>query len=403
MSPAQDSRSGSPGAWSHDDGRRRCRPPRRPGGVVATGYGAGPMPTTTSEALGADRIVVPLAAPLDLGRTCARFAQGRRDPCNRFIGGEVWRTTRTPEGPATLRLGIVSGQLVAQAWGPGRGWALGAAAGTAGLHDPAETFDPPAGAVRRLNRRAPGLRIPATGRLLEILVPTVIAQKVTGQEAFSAWSNLVRMLSGPAPGPTDLLLPPAADDLADLPGYRYHPVGMERRRAETIRRVAARADWLEEALDLPLAEMYGRVTSVPGVGWWTAAESLSVAAGDADAVQVGDFHLPNQVAWNLAGEPRADDSRMIDLLDPYRGHRRAASSGWWRRSVHARRPTGPVIASGRSGRCEPAADPVSRRRRLWYPESGRRRWSAHRPPDRPQGRLRRGGCGCRHGRLRAPR
>jgi 3-methyladenine DNA glycosylase/8-oxoguanine DNA glycosylase len=45
------------------------------------------------------------------------------------------------------------------------------------------------------------------------------------------------------------------------------------------------------------------------------------ALGDPDAVSVGDFHLPNLVAFALAGEPRADDSRMLELLEPWRGHR----------------------------------------------------------------------------------
>jgi hypothetical protein len=27
------------------------------------------------------------------------------------------------------------------------------------------------------------------------------------------------------------------------------------------------------------------------------------------------------VAWALAGEPRADDARMLELLEPYRGQR----------------------------------------------------------------------------------
>jgi hypothetical protein len=27
------------------------------------------------------------------------------------------------------------------------------------------------------------------------------------------------------------------------------------------------------------------------------------------------------VAWALAGEPRADDRRMLELLEPFRGHR----------------------------------------------------------------------------------
>jgi 3-methyladenine DNA glycosylase/8-oxoguanine DNA glycosylase len=46
-----------------------------------------------------------------------------------------------------------------------------------------------------------------------------------------------------------------------------------------------------------------------------------VALGDADAVSVGDYHLPHTIAWALAGEPRADDDRMLELLEPWRGHR----------------------------------------------------------------------------------
>jgi 3-methyladenine DNA glycosylase/8-oxoguanine DNA glycosylase len=46
-----------------------------------------------------------------------------------------------------------------------------------------------------------------------------------------------------------------------------------------------------------------------------------VALGDPDAVSEGDFHLPNLVAWNLAGEPRGTDERMLQLLEPYRGQR----------------------------------------------------------------------------------
>ena len=42
-------------------------------------------------------------------------------------------------------------------------------------------------------------------------------------------------------------------------------------------------------------------------------------------MSVGDFHLPNLVAFALAGEPRADDARMLELLEPWRGERRGSS------------------------------------------------------------------------------
>jgi 3-methyladenine DNA glycosylase/8-oxoguanine DNA glycosylase len=60
---------------------------------------------------------------------------------------------------------------------------------------------------------------------------------------------------------------------------------------------------------------------LPGIGPWSAAEVSAVAYGDRDVVSLGDYHLPHQVAWALAREPRGSEARMIELLEPYRGHR----------------------------------------------------------------------------------
>jgi 3-methyladenine DNA glycosylase/8-oxoguanine DNA glycosylase len=109
--------------------------------------------------------------------------------------------------------------------------------------------------------------------------------------------------------------------LAALPYYRYHAFGLEQRRAELVRRVAARAAWFESIVDLPPEAARERLMAVPGIGPWTAAEVGVRALGDEDAVSVGDFHLKNLVAWALAGEPRGTDERMLELLEPYRGRR----------------------------------------------------------------------------------
>ena len=71
----------------------------------------------------------------------------------------------------------------------------------------------------------------------------------------------------------------------------------------------------------PPATAYPVLRSIPGVGAWTAAEVGLRAFGDPDAVSVGDFHLPHLVSWALAGEPRATDERMLELLAPYAGQR----------------------------------------------------------------------------------
>ena len=72
---------------------------------------------------------------------------------------------------------------------------------------------------------------------------------------------------------------------------------------------------------MTIADAYARLLAFPGIGPWSAAEVANVALGDPDAVSVGDYHLKNQVSWALAGEPRGTDERMLELLEPWRGHR----------------------------------------------------------------------------------
>jgi 3-methyladenine DNA glycosylase/8-oxoguanine DNA glycosylase len=105
------------------------------------------------------------------------------------------------------------------------------------------------------------------------------------------------------------------------PYFELHPFGVERRRAETLRAVCARAARIERLAELDPTDARGRLEALPGVGPWTAAMVARVAFADADAVAVGDFHLPNVVCWALAREPRGTDERMLALLEPYRGHR----------------------------------------------------------------------------------
>ena len=72
-------------------------------------------------------------------------------------------------------------------------------------------------------------------------------------------------------------------------------------------------------MDLPSARR--RIEAFPGIGPWTSAKVAQVALGDPDAVPVGDYHLPHSVAYALEGRVRSTDQRMLELLDPYRGHR----------------------------------------------------------------------------------
>jgi 3-methyladenine DNA glycosylase/8-oxoguanine DNA glycosylase len=222
-----------------------------------------------------------------------------------------------------MALSRAADEVVAEAWGPGAERALAAVPGLLGLLDESEPLVFRHPIIAQLARRFPGVRIPRSGAVLESLVPAILEQKVVGEEARRAFIGLVRVHGEAAPGPPGwgLRLPPAPETLAGIPYYDFHPFGVERRRAELIRRVASRAAWFEAIVDLPLPEAYARLTAVPGIGPWTAAEVGARALGDPDAVSVGDFHLPSLVAFALAGEPRGTDARMLELLEPYRGQR----------------------------------------------------------------------------------
>ena len=266
---------------------------------------------------------LPLARPLHLGRTLGPVRRGRGDPAMVLADGECWRATRTPAGPATLHLRVAAGRLEARAWGPGGPWVLDHAGDLVGEGDDDGGFRPRHDVVRDLHIRLRGLRIARTGAVAEALVPTILEQKVTGAEARRSWRELVRGLGEPAPGPAPegLTLPPAPERLAATPPWVFHRCGVERKRADTIRRAMARAPRVEGAAALPLEAAYRRLRALPGVGAWSAAEVGLVALGDADAVSLGDYHLPSQVSWALAGERTGTDERMLELLEPYRGHR----------------------------------------------------------------------------------
>src|SRR5688572_19360712 len=275
------------------------------------------------------RRVLPFDGPFDLLGTLAPLVRGHGDRTIRIASHEAWWATRTAAGPATLHLSVEPGMLTAEAWGPGAELVVERAGRLVGLEPTrqptgalAETDD---ARISGLARRRPGVRTLRTEAVFDALLAAILEQKVTGSEAHRVWRGLIRRYGEPAPPPRgpdlDLRLLPAPAVLAALPYYAYHPLGLEQRRAELIRAVAARAAWFEAIVDLPLPAAYARLLAVPGIGPWTAAEVAVRALGDDDAVSVGDFHIPSLVAWVLAGEPRADDARMLELLEPYRGRR----------------------------------------------------------------------------------
>jgi 3-methyladenine DNA glycosylase/8-oxoguanine DNA glycosylase len=235
--------------------------------------------------------------------------------------GRAVRAMRLASGPATVDFEWSPGQAVARAWGAGASEALELLPGLIGELDDAPKLSAAHPIVAELARRNAGLRMTRGAPVFEMLVNSIIGQKVTGLEARRSQRMLLTRFGEPAPGPLGLRLPPAPATLARTPYWAFHAFGLERRRADTIRAAAAIAPRLEQIRGMSPADASRRLQSVPGVGPWTAAETMRLALGDPDAVSVGDYNLPRQVCWVLANERDGDDARMLELLEPYAGQR----------------------------------------------------------------------------------
>lgn len=267
----------------------------------------------------------PAPFPVDVRMTLSVHRRGRGDPAFRIdADGAVWRTSLTPDGPATLRVQPVrrDAAVSAAAWGPGAAWLLETLPDMLGARDERDGFRPEHPLLRRMDIRHADLRIGRSGRVMEALVPAVLEQKVLTIEAYRAWRTLMYRFGGPAPGPAPrgMRVFPPPRTWARIPSWEWHRAGAEAVRARTIAAAARVAGRLEETFGMASAEVSRRLQALPGIGVWTAAEVMQRAHGDPDAVSVGDANLPGAVGWALAGRV-TDDTGMLELLAPYAGHR----------------------------------------------------------------------------------
>jgi 3-methyladenine DNA glycosylase/8-oxoguanine DNA glycosylase len=271
-----------------------------------------------------------VARPVLLRPTLNLHRRGPGDPTHRRVEDLWFRATRTPVGPALLKI-VVAGDLVsARAWGEGAEWALEHLPHLVGERDVLDGFEPKSHhrPLVEAHRRFAGYRIGRSEAVFEALAPACLEQVVTGQEAFRAFRLLVREFGEPAPGPArdpespayGMMLPPTPEVWARVPSWRFLAAGVEQRRSRTLVNAAPRAAALERTLTADLPTANRALRSLPGIGPWTSAEVRQRAHGDPDAWSIGDYHIGKAITWALTGEA-LDDDACEELLEPYRGHR----------------------------------------------------------------------------------
>nr|WP_227497040.1 DNA-3-methyladenine glycosylase 2 family protein [Planctomonas psychrotolerans] len=272
------------------------------------------------------------AEPVSLAATLGPLRRGRGDPTVQDDAStqpgraRTWRTFRTPLGAATLVLGTTAdGAIEARAWGDGAEWVIDGVPELLGAGDDWSDLDVSGNRfLHEAYRRMRGVRLPRTRLVFCAMVPAILEQKVTTVEALRAWRQLVRLYGDPAPGPAPegLLVMPTAERWRLIPSWEWHRAGVDPKRSRTVLAAASVAAGLDRTVTLGRSgdEITRKLCTVPGVGIWTAAETTQRSHGDPDSVSVGDYHLHDVVGWALAGHP-VDDDGMLELLEPWRGHR----------------------------------------------------------------------------------
>ena len=268
--------------------------------------------------------------PCPVGRILGQSRRGPGDPTYRIDGARHWRGLRTPDGPVSLLVEPRPSESVveARAWGPGAAWALDSLPEMLGADDDPSGFEPRLPLVEQALRHHPHWRMGRTGLVLEALVPAIIEQKVTGQEAFAGFRRLVQRYGERAPGPgadVGLWVQPTPDALRTIPSWEWLRLHIDPARSRAVVRAAGVAGSLERLVALPVDEADRRLRSLPGVGRWTSAEVRSRALGDADAVSFGDYHVAADVGWAIRGAPM-DDDELEEFLEPWRPQRGRVTS-----------------------------------------------------------------------------
>jgi 3-methyladenine DNA glycosylase/8-oxoguanine DNA glycosylase len=264
--------------------------------------------------------------PCPAGQILSQHRRGASDPTYKIdLAGRHWRGIRTPEGQATLVVDERPGEGVisAAAWGPGADWALDSLPDLLGASDDPSGFRPDHPVLATALRQFPHWRMSRSGLVMESLVPSIIEQKVTGQEAFAGFRALVRRFGERAPGPghdLDLWLQPDADTLRAIPSWEWLKLHIDPSRSKAIVMAARVAHAVERTATVPASEADRALRSLPGIGEWTSAEVRQRAFGDADAVSFGDYHVAKDIGWALTGNA-FDDDELRDFLEPYRPHR----------------------------------------------------------------------------------
>lgn len=265
-------------------------------------------------------VTIPLPAQYSLRRSFSSQRSGRHDPTLRVAEDRVNCGMLTSHGPVTVTAVAADLTLQVRLEGAGADWLEPHLSPLFGLQDDPSGFAP-TGAVLRLMKRSPGIHLVRLPVVFHRLIRIVLHQLVTWEEAAAGWQVMTQRYGEEAPGESGLMIGPSPATLNSLAYYDLVDCGILPRQARLILKLAAEHRRIEKARAQGDEQLIRFLSRISGIGEWTLQTLRGSALADPDAVVTGDYGLPHTVCWFFRKQARGTDEEMLQLLEPFRGHR----------------------------------------------------------------------------------
>ena len=257
-------------------------------------------------------------APFDLVRSFALQRFGLYDPTAELSARKLRKAFAVGDETCVVEVAADDGGVTVSADGASAEEVVADVIDAAKTDDGATTFKPDHPLLAKLHRARPGLRLVRVPWRFDVACCAVLQQRVTVREAWQQWQRIAKRYGATADG---LRVFPSAEKIAHMDSWRFEELGVDPKRTRAMIGLARDVHRRGTFGWKDLARVRKHMHAVRGIGPWTTEMTMGFGYGDPDALPLADLHLPHLVTWALAREAPGSDERMVELLEPVRGHR----------------------------------------------------------------------------------
>ncbi len=159
----------------------------------------------------------------------------------------------------------------------------------------------------------------------EVMLRTIVSQQLSGKAADSIYGRLATAMGGRSPRP---------DQLLSLSEEELRACGLSRAKAMYVRNVASHFDekryTLRSFAKLDDAAVIEALTTIKGVGEWSAHIFLMFALQRADVFPIGDLGLRKGMMKTYSLRSNTKPARLHKIAEAWRPYRTVGSLYMWR-------------------------------------------------------------------------